>query len=107
MDPPGPVSSLLGQLRDPPGELVLAAQPDPLRGGRGVQLEVQLGPTVSPGGSHRGLDGVEDGGGQGEWRLPHRLAGVDSSRVAHTAQQADVKLRGNVIETGNFVGPWT
>ena len=103
MDPPGPVSSLLGQLRDPPGELVLAAQPDPLRGGRGVQLEVLGDAALLSGAPDGRLDGVEDGGRQEERRLPHSLAGVDCSRVGDASQEANIELRGDIIETGNFV----
>ena len=86
LDAPRFVSSLWREGRDAPDQLVLAAEPDPLRGGRGVQLEVLRDAALQPGAPDGGLDGVEHGGGQEERRFPHSFAGVDSPGVARTAQ---------------------
>ena len=106
LNAPWPEGSLR-QCGDLPHQLVLTPEPYPLRGCRGVKLEVRLHPTVLPGAPDGRLDGVEDGGGQEERRLSHGLAGVDRPGVGDASQEADVELGGDVIETGNFVGPRT
>ena len=86
LDAPRFVGSLWREGRDPPDQLVLAAESDPLRSGRGVQLEVLRDAALKPGAPDGRLDGVEDGGGEEERRFPHSFTGVDSPGVAHTAQ---------------------
>ena len=86
LDAPRLVRSPGWEGRDPSHQLVLTAQSDPLRRGRGVQLEVLGAPALQPGAPDGRLDGVEDGGGQEEGRLAHRFTGVDSTGVGHTTQ---------------------
>ena len=86
LDTPRFVGSLWREGRDPPDQLVLAAESDPLRSGRGVQLEVLGDAALLAGAPDGRLDGVEDGGGQEEGRLAHRFTGVDSTGVGHTTQ---------------------
>ena len=86
LDAPRFVGSLRREGRDPPDQLVLAAESDPLRGGRGVQLEVLGDAALLAGAPDGRLDGVEDGGRQKERRFTHSFAGVDRPGVAHTAQ---------------------
>ena len=86
LDAPRFVSSLGRQGGDQPHQLVLTAQPDPLRRGRGVQLEVLRDAVLKPGAPDGRLDGVEDRCGQEERRFTHSFTGVHSPGVAHSAQ---------------------
>ena len=84
-------------------KLVLAAETNSLRGGRGVKMEFRADPGVLPRAPDRVLDGVEDAGGKEEGRLPHSLARVHGAGVRDAAKKAHVELGRDVIETGDFV----
>ena len=107
LDAPRFVSSLGRQGGYQPHQLVLTAQPDPLRRGRGVQLEVRGAGALQAGAPDGGLDGVKHGGCQEQRRFAHSFAGVDGPGVANTAQQTNIKLGRNIVETGNFVSSRT
>ena len=68
-------------------------------------MEVRTDPGVLPRAPDGVLDGVEDAGGEEEGRLPHRLARVHGPGVGDATEEAHVELRGDVIETGDLVGP--
>ena len=58
----------------------------------------------SPGFSDGAFHGKEDGGGEEEWRFPHRLGGEDGPRVGGAAEETHVELGGDVAEAGDLVG---
>ena len=107
LDAPRFESSLSRQPRHSPQQFVLTAQSDPLRCGRGVQLELRRAVALQAGAPDGRLDGVEHGGCEEEWRLAHSFTGVNSPGVAHAAQQTNIELGWNIVETGNFVSSRT
>ena len=107
LDAPRFESSLSREPRHLPHQLVLTAQPDPLRRRRGVELEVRRAGGLQAGAPDGRLDGVEDGGCEKERRFAHSFTGVDGPGVAHAAQQTDIELGRNIVETGNFVSSRT
>merc|ERR1712117_619423 len=87
-------------------ELILAGHSNSLRRRWCVQFEhVGVSNARSPPGFSDGaLHGEEDGGGEEEWRFPHRLGGEDGPRVGGAAEETHVELGGDVAEAGDLVG---